>query len=383
MSEKESLAVVSSLVNIVTGDFSNEAVPREDGDLPTFTHLVAGVFLYHPESHRFLVQRRSMSRPSYPGFFTDSASGYVHADPDLDLEAIKAEMCRELEEEMGVVTSTADLRFWTIYYSAKTNEIKFVFTGTVATDAFTIDEDEVCREGSGWYTVADLDQILHSEPFISSSAGLWEALVALEPTYAQLYNGLEPWQEFWTQFDDLARFRSWMAESSPSEPVPVYLGRFQPLHRGHLECFRQIRERSGTIVVAVGSAQYGGIPGNPLSFAERRGMISAVLEGEGLEFDRAFIIPLPDIHQEKLWMQNVHLLLGDGVIIHSNNDWVRDLAAAEGYPVADKFEFDVEHLNGTRVRALLHDGEDWASLVPGSCLAYLEEHGLVEKIRTA
>ena len=42
---------------------------------------------------------------------------------------------------------------------------------------------------------------------------------------------------------------------------------------------------------------------------------------------------------------------------------------------------DFEPLNGTRLRSLVRADAEWESMVPESCRAYLEDNGLVAKIR--
>ena len=51
----------------------------------------------------FLVQKRGKDRKSHPNYFTDSASGHVLYKKNMDLNDIKKDAIRELNEEFGIL----------------------------------------------------------------------------------------------------------------------------------------------------------------------------------------------------------------------------------------------------------------------------------------
>lgn len=71
----------------------------------------------------------------------------------------------------------------------------------------------------------------------------------------------------------------------------LYLGRFQPLHIGHMSIIDQMLEECESIVIDVGSAQESGTERNPLSFNFRRRLIREVYFGH---LSRIHIHPLYD-----------------------------------------------------------------------------------------
>jgi nicotinamide-nucleotide adenylyltransferase len=381
----EYLAVVPSLYDIFIGNFKNRPVPRETSDAPDNLHLVAGVFVYDPETRKFLVQHRAQTKHMYPNYFTDSASGHVMARKGMTLDTIKDEMSRELEEEMGVKIAPSSLRLWTFFQDPSVNEIKFLFIGITREETLNIDPGEV-SDRSGWHSAEELSSMIETEKFVEPVGNLWKVLIEQESMLETLYANLENWQSYWKLYTGLKNFHEWniSVNISPNNTrkTPLFLGRFQPFHDGHLSCLKRIRETSADVIIGLGSAQYSREKKNPLTCLERMDMISRIIDESGLGFDHVFLVPIPDIHNAALWMQNVNMLFDNAITLYSNNDWVRGLASDASIDLGEKIEFDIANLNGTRVRNLIAAGDDeWRAIVPNTCAAFLEEHGLIDIIK--
>mgnify|MGYP001262099234 CR=1 FL=1 len=50
-----------------------------------------------------------------------------------------------------------------------------------------------------------------------------------------------------------------------TKPVALFIGRFQPFHKGHLSALRWIAAKSSKVIVAIGSAQKSFEPDNPFT----------------------------------------------------------------------------------------------------------------------
>lgn len=72
----------------------------------------------------------------------------------------------------------------------------------------------------------------------------------------------------------------------------VYIGRFQPLHAGHVSVIRQGLEIAERLIVLVGSANLPRSYKNPWTFADRSEFIDNSLSEE--ELNRTSVHPLPD-----------------------------------------------------------------------------------------
>jgi bifunctional NMN adenylyltransferase/nudix hydrolase len=78
----------------------------------------------------------------------------------------------------------------------------------------------------------------------------------------------------------------------------VFIGRFQPLHAGHLNSINKIVEQGLIPVILIGSAQERGTEKNPLSFVERRNLIEK-------EIPNVITRPLKDFKSNEDWAKNV------------------------------------------------------------------------------
>ncbi|NMC07843.1 MAG: adenylyltransferase/cytidyltransferase family protein [Candidatus Lokiarchaeota archaeon] len=383
--KQEYLAAVRSLQDIYMGNFENEAVPRNAHNDASRLHLVAGLYVYNPVTRKFLVQQRSTTKKTFPGQFTDSASGHIMARAGMTLDTIKQEMCRELAEEVGIEADPGALFLWTFFQDPSESEIKFIFVATSDATRVTPDLAEV-TDRTGWYEAAELRSMLGSERFVKQVVGLWDVLLQNEAQFSVFMNSLVPWQNYWNWSGGLRDYLVWRAavdanveDAHRARRIPLFLGRFQPFHRGHLRCLEAIRQRSGDVIAGIGSAQYSRDARNPLTYDERRDLMQHCIDRAGLDFEHVFFVPIPDVHQEHVWMQNIKLLLGDNVYIHSNNDWVRGLGIAAGIHVADKVSFEMATYNGSRVRDLVRGGGNWQALVPDA--SYMSRRGLVTIIQ--
>ena len=99
----------------------------------------------------------------------------------------------------------------------------------------------------------------------------------------------------------------------------LFVGRFQPLHKGHLHAMRRILQRFDELVVAIGSINKAD-GGNPFSFGERKQMIRLAL-GKKL-MKRARVIGVPDVGKDKKWAKSIAEKMDFDVVV-TGNGWVR------------------------------------------------------------
>ncbi|RMF91195.1 MAG: nicotinamide-nucleotide adenylyltransferase, partial [Methanobacteriota archaeon] len=58
----------------------------------------------------------------------------------------------------------------------------------------------------------------------------------------------------------------------------LFIGRFQPLHKGHMMIIKRILEETDALSIVIGSSQHAGTPENPFSADEREEMLRRALE---------------------------------------------------------------------------------------------------------
>lgn len=92
-----------------------------------------------------------------------------------------------------------------------------------------------------------------------------------------------------------------MTSSAPH--TAVLIGRFQPLHHGHLALLRQALQTAQQVVVVLGSACQARSPKNPFTWQERAALIHASLPAS--EAARVHCVPVRDYYDEPRWVQAV------------------------------------------------------------------------------
>lgn len=95
----------------------------------------------------------------------------------------------------------------------------------------------------------------------------------------------------------------------------VFIGRFQPLHAGHLAVLRQGLEQADRVIVLIGSAWLPRSTRNPWSVAEREAMLRACLDAG--ESARVLTAPLMDVpYNDEAWVRNVQATVQGLVTAH-------------------------------------------------------------------
>jgi nicotinamide-nucleotide adenylyltransferase len=161
----------------------------------------------------------------------------------------------------------------------------------------------------------------------------------------------------------------------------IFIGRFQPPHKGHLEVFKRILAEVDELVVGIGSSQESHTLENPFTADERMSMLRKAVEEAGLDPARVHIVPIPDIHDDTRWVPHVVSLSPEFSVVYSGNPWVKRLFEGAGYEVKAPPLVKRKEYWGTEIRDRMLKGEPWEDLVPKSVLDLLKEIKAVERLR--
>ena len=156
-----------------------------------------------------------------------------------------------------------------------------------------------------------------------------------------------------------------------------FIGRFQPLHKGHLAVITQLSKNHDLVKIGIGSAQYRNTRDNPLSAAERRTMLQKTLKEARIRNTRIFFIP--DIHDNGRWVAHVKRIVGLFDVVHSGNALVLRLFRENGVPI--RCITEIQPYASTRIRAAIAAGRSVRSKVPGAVCHYLEFIDAFTRIR--
>lgn len=163
-------------------------------------------------------------------------------------------------------------------------------------------------------------------------------------------------------------------------PVALFIGRFQPFHKGHLSAVKWIAKRSGKVIVAIGSAQEKNTPTNPFTLRERMRMIRGQLATSGL-LEKCALAPVTDVNSNGKWAAHVDAHVPEYGIVYSNNALVRRLMRKAGKAVCAVPFFKKEKFNATKIRARMKKGAGWKDRVPEKVNAVLRKIGAEARIR--
>lgn len=158
----------------------------------------------------------------------------------------------------------------------------------------------------------------------------------------------------------------------------LFLGRFQPYHKGHQAMIEHIARRADELIIAVGSAQWSHDLQNPFTAGERIMMITRALQDLELVH---YVLPIEDIECNALYVAHIASLAPPFDVVYSNNPLVVRLFEEAGYPVEQGPLVARERYWGTRIRRLMVEGEAWRELVPEPVAQVIEEIKGLERLR--
>jgi nicotinamide-nucleotide adenylyltransferase len=161
----------------------------------------------------------------------------------------------------------------------------------------------------------------------------------------------------------------------------LFVGRFQPFHKGHLNVIKEILKEVDELVIVIGSAQYSHRIDNPFTTGERLMMIRKALEEAGIDWKRIWIVPVPDVHIHMVWVSAVKGYTPNFDTVYSNEPLTRRLFKEAGYEVKSVRFHKREVYSATEIRErMLKDG-NWEELVPRSVAEFIKEIGGVERLK--
>ena len=85
--------------------------------------------------------------------------------------------------------------------------------------------------------------------------------------------------------------------------IAIYIGRFEPVHTGHLALLQRALDSARSVIVVMGSAWQARSPKNPFTCTERADMMLDALPATNRA--RVQILPMRDYYNEAVWVQAV------------------------------------------------------------------------------
>jgi nicotinamide-nucleotide adenylyltransferase len=162
----------------------------------------------------------------------------------------------------------------------------------------------------------------------------------------------------------------------------LFIGRFQPFHKGHLATVKFALEKVEHLVIVVGSAQKSHEPRNPFTAGERIRMIKESLDIDSeTDVRRILIIPIPDTDVHSLWTHQVDMLVPKYDVVFANDLFTLMLFREQGVKAIEAPLYRRNEMRATEIRRRMAADEIWEDLVPMSVSKVIKEINGVERVK--
>ncbi len=159
----------------------------------------------------------------------------------------------------------------------------------------------------------------------------------------------------------------------------LFIGRFQPFHKGHLKVIQNVSKEYDEVIIGIGSSQYSYTIDNPFTAGERKLMIKKSLEKIGVKNYRTILIP--DIHNPPKWVDHIVSIISDFDTLISNNSLTKRLFSEKGYDVKETLLYNKDKYSGKEIRKRIRNDEPWNNLVPPEVVNIIKEIDGIKRIK--
>ncbi len=149
----------------------------------------------------------------------------------------------------------------------------------------------------------------------------------------------------------------------------LFIGRFQPLHKGHLASIKNIASKADRVFLVIGSSQESGTRDNPFSFSERKEMLKKSLFG----LKNCYIYGMPDVFDNLLWAKTILKITKvdpDKTTVFTGNPWTKECFDEVGIKTLPHPSF-LNKLSSTQIRERIRKGKEWKNLMPRQTRLFL------------
>jgi len=153
----------------------------------------------------------------------------------------------------------------------------------------------------------------------------------------------------------------------------IFIGRFQPFHKGHLKAIKWILKREKEIFIIIGSSQESFTKQNPFSVSERKKMIRKTLLAEKIKNFKIYSVS--DFKDDIFWAKQVlrkTKLKSENVVVYTKNPWTKGCFRKIGIAIKTHPIF-YNNLSATQIREKIAKRKRWKNLVPNIVFGFLRK----------
>lgn len=162
----------------------------------------------------------------------------------------------------------------------------------------------------------------------------------------------------------------------------LFIGRFQPLHFGHISAIKQGLTQCEKIILCIGSADKNFYIDNPLTLEERQELVNEFIKQEDIQGKIKTITYINDESNNLLWLDNLVKKIPQFDLVIGNNNLVSLLTEYRGYQQF-KPELTMRQLHqGKIIRHAILEDRSWKDLVPKYTHKILDKLKFEKRLKT-
>ena len=164
-----------------------------------------------------------------------------------------------------------------------------------------------------------------------------------------------------------------------NEIIGLYLGRFQPLHLGHLKAVEYCLSHCDKLFIGICGSNNKPDINNPFTAEERNNMIRQSV-GDMVHLIKTF--PIADKATHEQWVKHFTYILPRYDIIFSGNPETIEICERFGKKIYKLPLHERENLSGTNIRELIRKDQPYQNLLPTGTLNVMAQLDGVNRIKT-
>ena len=118
--------------------------------------------------------------------------------------------------------------------------------------------------------------------------------------------------------------------------IGILIGRFQPLHKGHVEAIDFSLQNVDKLFIVIGSSEKSNQKRNPFTFEERKNMITLAINFRSMNDKAIKIVPITDAENHLEWIKSIKNAIGEYNVIFTNDELTEKLFKKENVEVIIK-----------------------------------------------
>lgn len=149
---------------------------------------------------------------------------------------------------------------------------------------------------------------------------------------------------------------------------------------GHYNSIKMLMKKYDEVVVVIGSSEDSFTSENPLTCGERIEMIRGCFSKT--ELAKIVLIPVPDVNDNRIWVDHVFMHIPPIKDVYSNNPLVKMLFSQHGILVKPLKFHERERKEGIIIRKHMAENDpSWKQDVPSAVVKYLAQVDADKRIR--